>query len=267
MNEAQNTIPEPSVLRDMQTENDIGKPTETDSSKQMPTEPRSIEESQRIIEAILYAAGYPVSYEKLAEVLETTPGAVKKMVSAYQKVYNDPTAVRGVELLMFDTACQLCTKALYEEKIKKVLGMRRGGGLSNASLEVLAIVAYRQPVTRLYIEQIRGVDSSYHVGSLVDKGLIESKGRLDVPGRPVLYGTTKDFLRCFGISSLSELPSVDLFGMQDGQQISFDEVDQMDGAENHTAENTIENPRITVPENAEVSALNQTEKTAFEQNV
>lgn len=266
MDEAQNTIPTPSIP-DIQVGNDTDESTKIDSSKPIPSESRSIEESQRIIEAILYAAGYPVSYEKLAEVLEVTPGAVKKMVSAYQKIYNDPAAVRGVELLMFDTACQLCTKALYEEKIKKVLGMRRGGGLSNASLEVLAIVAYRQPVTRLYIEQIRGVDSSYHVGSLVDKGLIESKGRLDVPGRPVLYGTTKDFLRCFGISSLSELPSVDLFGMQDGQQISFDEVDRMDGVEYPEKETTVENLQAATLENEEISALDQAEKNAFEKNV
>ncbi len=167
---------------------------------------------QAKIEAILFAAGYPVSYEKLSQILNLTVGAVKKTVANMQEFYQEEAAPRGIELVCFDTACQLCTKAEYEEIIRNALGMKRGAGnLSNSSLEVLAIIAYHQPVTRAYIEQIRGVDSSYHVGSLLDKGLIESKGRLDVPGKPILYGTTKNFLRAFGISQLSQLPSLDLF--------------------------------------------------------
>jgi segregation and condensation protein B len=183
---------------------------------------------QQKIEAILFAAGYPVSYDKLAEVLELTPGAVKKIVQAQAQCYHDE-ATHGIELLAYDTACQLCTKAEHEEIIKKALGIKKGAGtLSNSSLEVLAIIAYHQPVTRAYIEQIRGVDSSYHVGSLTDKGLIEPKGRLDVPGKPILFGTTKDFLRAFGIASLSELPSLDLFASVEGpQQQTFD----IEGAE------------------------------------
>ncbi len=168
----------------------------------------SLEVLQAKIEAILFAAGYPVSYDKLGQALSLTPGAVKKTVNGMKERYH----AGGIELLCFDTACQLCTKAEYEEVIRNALGIKKGAGnLSNSSLEVLAIIAYHQPVTRAYIEQIRGVDSSYHVGALSDKGLIEPKGRLDVPGKPILYGTTKAFLRAFGISQLSQLPSLDLF--------------------------------------------------------
>lgn len=180
--------------------------------EQMPQNTDSLQVLQSKIEAILFAAGYPVSYDKLAQSLSLTVGAVKKAVSSMKEFYQDAQTSRGIELLTFDTACQLCTKAEYEEIIRNVLCIKRGAGnLSNASLEVLAIIAYHQPVTRAYIEQIRGVDSSYHVSALTDKGLIEAKGRLDVPGKPILYGTTKAFLRAFGISQVSQLPSLDLF--------------------------------------------------------
>ncbi len=211
------------------------------------TAPLTTEEMQKQIEAILFAAGYPVTYDKLAQTFETTPGAIKKTLEAFLPIYNDPTALRGVQLLMYDTACQLCTKPEYEAVIKKALGIKKGAGtLSNASLEVLAIVAYHQPVTRAYIEQIRGVDSTYHVSSLIEKGLIESKGRLDVPGKPVLLGTTKDFFRAFGISSLAELPSLDLFATEkDGdmaEQMQFpnmtdSEVDSLGDDGTDTEEN------------------------------
>jgi segregation and condensation protein B len=153
------------------------------------------------VEAILFAAGYPVTYVKLAEVFGTTADEIKCFITDIAKNY----AGRGIELLTYDDSCRLCTKPQYEDKIKTALGLRRSGTLSVSSLEVLAVIAYNQPVTRAYIEQIRGVDSSYAVGLLSDRGLIESKGRLDVPGRPVLYGTTEAFLRCFGINSLNEL--------------------------------------------------------------
>lgn len=164
-----------------------------------------------IIEAILYAAGHPVSYDKIADILETTPAVAKKMVEEYSERYNNSDTPRGVQLIMFDKACQLCTKSEYESYVKMALGIKQGrGNLSNSSLEVLAIIAYHQPVTRAYIEQVRGLDSSYSVALLMEKNLIEKKGRLDVPGRPSLYGTTLDFLRCFGLTSLDQLPSVEM---------------------------------------------------------
>ncbi|MBE6671594.1 MAG: SMC-Scp complex subunit ScpB [Ruminococcaceae bacterium] len=184
-----------------------------------------------IIEAVLYAAGHPVTYEKLGDVLEVTPSVAKELVCMYEEKYNNSDLPRGIQLIRFDKACQLCTKSEYESQVKLALGVKQGrGNLSNSSLEVLAIIAYHQPVTRAYIDQVRGLDSSYSVALLMEKNLIEKKGRLDVPGRPSLYGTTLDFLRCFGLSSLDQLPSVEM--------LTFDtEEDNKNETENTLAEN------------------------------
>lgn len=160
------------------------------------------------IEAILYAAGYPISYSKLSDVLGITLKDVKKIVKLMSEKYNSAKSDHGISLLVFDDSCQFCTKEQYAPYIREALGIRRGGNLSASSMEVLAIVAYNQPVTRAFIDTVRGVDSAYAVGSLLDKNLIEACGRLDAPGRPMLYGTTENFLRVFGINSLSELPEV-----------------------------------------------------------
>lgn len=162
----------------------------------------NIKEVKCILEAILFAAGYPVSYEKLSEVLELDQAQIRAILEDEAESYDE----RGIQLIMFDQSCQLCTKEKYESYVKQALGMRSGGGLSNSSLEVLAIVAYNQPVTRAFIEQVRGVDSSYAIGVLCERQMIEAVGKLDVPGRPNLYATTADFLRCFGLRSLDELP-------------------------------------------------------------
>lgn len=161
------------------------------------------------IEAILYAAGYPVKYTKISEVLGLDLNNTKTLITHMAESYNSDKSKRGINLLMFDETCQLCTKEQYAPYIREALGIRRGGNLSASSMEVLAIVAYNQPVTRTFVDQVRGVDSSYAVNSLIDKGLIEACGRLDAPGRPMLYVTTEKFLRVFGISSLTELPATE----------------------------------------------------------
>ncbi len=161
------------------------------------------------IEAILYAAGYPVKYEKLAEVLGLEKKDVKTMVEHMATVYNKEDSIRGINLLVFEDTCQFCTKEQYAPYIREALGIRRGGNLSASSLEVLAVIAYNQPVTRAYVDTVRGVDSSYAVNSLIDKGLIESCGRLEAPGRPMIYATTEKFLRVFGINSLEDLPKTE----------------------------------------------------------
>ena len=161
------------------------------------------------IEAILYAAGYPVKYAKIAEVLGLDLHNTKKMISHMAESYNGEKSKRGISLLMFEETCQFCTKEPYAPYIREALGIRRGGNLSASSMEVLAIVAYNQPLTRTFVDQVRGVDSSYAMNSLIDKGLIESCGRLDAPGRPMLYVTTDKFLRVFGLNSLSELPATE----------------------------------------------------------
>ena len=155
-----------------------------------------------VIEAILFAAGFPVKYERIAETCEITEEELSILLDSEAFAYEG----RGIRLVRFSDSCQLCTNEAYERQVKAALGMRSGGALSNSSLEVLAIVAYNQPVTKAFIEQVRGVDSSYAVTTLCEKQLIEVIGRLDVPGKPNLYATTETFLRCFGLASLEELP-------------------------------------------------------------
>ena len=161
------------------------------------------------IEAILFAAGYPVKYTKLAEVIGLDVHNTKKMIEHLSEEYNGDRSRHGLNLLMFEDTCQFCTKEQYAPYIREALGIKRGGNLSASSMEVLAVVAYNQPVTRSFVDQVRGVDSSYAFNSLIDKGLIEACGRLDAPGRPMLYVTTEKFLRVFGINSLSELPATE----------------------------------------------------------
>ena len=162
------------------------------------------------IEAILYAAGYPVKYSKIAEVLGLDEKNTKSIVEHMSEEYNGAKSKKGINLLVFEETCQFCTKEQYAPYIREALGIKRGGNLSASSMEVLAVVAYNQPVTRSFVDQVRGVDSSYAVNSLIDKNLIEACGRLDAPGRPMLYMTTEKFLRVFGINSLSELPATEI---------------------------------------------------------
>lgn len=160
------------------------------------------EEYVPVIEAALFAAGFPVKFERLEEVLGLSHDDLLELLRSKAFEYKG----RGVRLVMFSDSCQLCSNEEYEKQVKSILGMRSGGALSNSALEVLAIIAYNQPVTKAFIEQVRGVDSSYAVTTLGEKQLIEVTGRLDVPGKPNLYGTTDTFLRCFGLGSLDELP-------------------------------------------------------------
>ena len=160
------------------------------------------EEYVPVIEAALFAAGFPVKFERLEEVLGLGHDDLLELLRSKAFEYKG----RGIRLVMFSDSCQLCSNEDYEKQVKSILGMRSGGALSNSALEVLAIIAYNQPVTKAFIEQVRGVDSSYAVTTLGEKQLIEVTGRLDVPGKPNLYGTTDTFLRCFGLGSLDELP-------------------------------------------------------------
>lgn len=155
-------------------------------------------------EAVLFSGGEPQSIDRFSQVFDITPEKVVKVMEALEKKLNEQKS--GLELLRLDNTYQLATKAEYADYIKKMFDIRRRTPLSPAALEVLAVVAYNQPVTKSFIEQVRGVDCSGVVTTLVEKGLIEECGRLELPGKPLLYGTTKNFLRCFGINDLSELP-------------------------------------------------------------
>lgn len=162
---------------------------------------------EEALEAILFAAGHPITFATLARVFEMTPAKVRDLVFEYSLKYNDPNIPRGVILLTYGDSCQLCTKKYYLNEIREALGIKKSGTLSTSSLEALAIVAYNQPVTRAFVDTLRRADSSYAMNNLLDRGLIEAKGRLDAPGRPMLYGTTSDFLRAFGIKDLNSLPN------------------------------------------------------------
>ena len=169
------------------------------------SEERSVTRLRATIEAILFAAGDPVHILKLAEVLGEEKKTVEGILAAMALAYEEDE-LRGVKLLILKDKAQLVSKPAFGEKVLQVLEQRRSPSLSPSALEVLSIVAYRQPVTRGVIEQIRGVDSAYTLTNLLEKGILEECGRLDVPGRPILYRTSEAFLRIFGLSSLKDLP-------------------------------------------------------------
>lgn len=163
-----------------------------------------IRQLEAAVEALLFASGEPIPVERMAQVLETDRATLLKVVSRLSEKREE--ANFGVEILRVEDSFQMATKPEFAEIIRKALDIRRNMPLSSAAMETLAIIAYNQPVTKGYIEEQRGVDSGGIVSLLVSKGLVEERGRLDLPGRPIQYGTTLDFLRSFGLKSLGDLP-------------------------------------------------------------
>lgn len=163
-----------------------------------------IKEMQSKMEAILFAAGEPMEIGKLGQVLELDLETVEKILRLLADRYGEEES--GLCLLRLDDSVQISIRPQWSSLVRSALDMRRNVPLSQAAMEVLAVIAYNQPVTRAYIEQVRGVDCSGAISGLINKGLVEERGRLELPGRPLLYGTTLDFLRCMGLSSLEELP-------------------------------------------------------------
>lgn len=156
------------------------------------------------IEAILFASGSSVEPSRIATALEITVKEAEKQLEKLKNEYEK--AEKGITIVKLKESYQMVTVKEYAPEIRKVMDLRRNAPLSQAALEVLAVIAYNQPVTKSFVEQIRGVDCSGVIGSLTAKDLIEEKGRLELPGRPLIYGTTENFLRCFNISSIEELP-------------------------------------------------------------
>ncbi len=176
------------------------------------------------IEAMLFAAGEPVEAARIAEILELDVENVTKMLASLADIYEERNS--GICLIRIDGKYQLCTKEEYADDVRKLLEIKKNTPLSQAAFEVLAIIAYNKTVTKSFIEQIRGVDCSGSIANLVQKGLIEEKGRLDLPGRPLVYGTTDRFLRCFSLNSLEDLPDLpkpDEAEKENGQTTLFDE--------------------------------------------
>ncbi len=163
-----------------------------------------LNEIKAAVEAMLFAHAEPVPAQRIAEVLDIDADEVTRILYILRDEYDAQD--RGIELLHLEDKWQLATKTVYGKYVKTILDKRRNTPLSPAALEVLAIIAYNQPVSRSFIEQVRGVDSSSTVQKLVQKGLIEEAGRLDLPGRPVAFATTDTFLRTFGLASLAGLP-------------------------------------------------------------
>ena len=156
------------------------------------------------IEAVLFASGTPVEINRLAEGLGLAPAAMREQLLAYGEQLDRDG--RGIRLLFLDDLVQLAARREYDPQIIAVTDLRHNAPLSGAAMEVLAIIAYNQPVTKGFIEQVRGVESGNVVNNLVEKELIEEYERLMVPGRPLTYRTTANFLRAFGLTSLSDLP-------------------------------------------------------------
>ncbi|HPR39926.1 MAG TPA: SMC-Scp complex subunit ScpB [Oscillospiraceae bacterium] len=165
-----------------------------------------LEQYENRAEAILFASGEPLPLKRLATALEIEEDAAASVLDSLAAKYEKNGG--AVELLRLDDCWQLCSRKEYAPDIRSALELKRSVPLSQAALEVLAVIAYNQPVTRGFVEQVRGVDCSGVVATLCDKGLIEEGDRLDLPGRPIAYRTTPVFLRCFGLGSLEELPPV-----------------------------------------------------------
>ena len=164
-------------------------------------------DTQRIgaLEAMLFAHAEPVEMERLADALRLSAAETEELLERLQKRYDEQES--GFSLLRFGPdRWQMTTRPYYGEVVKRILDTRRNAPLSPAALEVLAVIAYNQPVSRSFIEQVRGVDSSSTVTKLLEKGLIEEAGRLDLPGKPVAFQVTDTFLRVFGLGSLQDLP-------------------------------------------------------------
>ncbi len=166
----------------------------------------NLKQMQSTLEAVLFAVGEPIETQRLAQALEWDELILDQLLDNLQAKYDETNA--GICLLRLDQRVQLCSRLEYADAIRRVLEVKRNAPLSQAAFEVLAIVAYNQPVTKSFIEQIRGVDCSAVLSNLLQKSLIEERGRLDLPGRPLIYGTTPDFLRVFCISSLDEMPKL-----------------------------------------------------------
>ena len=182
------------------------------------------------IEAILFAAGDSVPLARLSLVLGVSEQDVETSVKILQESYAQQQ--RGMRILRLEDKVQMCSAPEYAPFISKTLEQRKPPVLSQPALETLAVVAYFQPVTRAYIEQVRGVDSSYTVGVLNERGLIEECGRLEVPGRPVLFRTTDVFLRTMGISSLDELPELPDMTDSDGMEKLQEKIDELQNKPN-----------------------------------
>ena len=170
---------------------------------------------------MLFASGEPLEIARIAEALDADIEATRVLLADFSRDLDERGS--GIRLVKMEDKYQLTTRAEYADTVRNILEIKRNTPLSQAAFEVLAVVAYNQPITKAYVEQVRGVDCSGVIATLSQRGLIEEKGRLDLPGRPLLYGTTAEFLKCFGLTTLNDLPDLpQREAVQDGeQQLTF----------------------------------------------
>ncbi len=189
------------------------------------------EQIRAACEAILFSSGEPLEASRIADALELE---IETVTAALWELSNSlDERGSGICLLRLGSKYQLCSRIEYAQQIRNVLDIKKNTPLSPAAFEVLAVVAYNQPVTKAYVEQIRGVDCSGVISTLCQRGLLEEKGRLDLPGRPLLYGTTPDFLRCFCLSSLADLPELPEKN-ENPDEINDDEINNEQGEQIRT---------------------------------
>ncbi len=181
-----------------------------------------IEKIKQIIESIMFAVGRDISVNELASVLELAPENIEEIIESMRVEFDE--AGRGIQIIKVNNGYQLCSRKENYEYIYQIIDKRNKPNLSQAALETLAIIAYNPKITRAEIESIRGVNSDGTIYKLLEHNLIEDVGRLDAPGRPTTYATTKEFLRMFGYSSLEELPELPRYKLDENQQIVIDDL-------------------------------------------
>ena len=181
-----------------------------------------IEKIKQIIESIMFAIGRDISVNELASVLELAPENIEEIIESMRVEFDE--AGRGIQIIKVNNGYQLCSRKENYEYIYQIIDKRNKPNLSQAALETLAIIAYNPKITRAEIESIRGVNSDVTIYKLLEHNLIEDVGRLDAPGRPTTYATTKEFLRMFGYSSLEELPELPRYKLDENQQIVIDDL-------------------------------------------
>lgn len=189
-----------------------------------------IEEAKSVIESMLFAAGRVVTVSELAKILEKSPEEIDAIVQSLKDDYmnND----RGIEILKVDDGYELATKREYYDYVVQLFDNRSKPSLSTAALEVLSIIAYNPQITRAEIEAIRGVNSDGSMYRLMEYNLIEEAGKLDIPGKPISYRTTQNFLKMFGLSSLDELPELPRYRIDENEQIVIDDLDNQEHKNN-----------------------------------
>lgn len=213
-----------------------------------------IEKIKQIIESIMFAVGRDIGVNELSSVLELAPENVQEIIESMRTEFEE--AGRGVQIIKVNNGYQLCSKKENYEYIYQIIDKRNKPNLSQAALETLAIIAYNPKITRAEIESIRGVNSDGTIYKLLDHNLIEDAGRLDAPGRPTTYQTTKEFLRLFGYTSLEELPELPRYKLDENQQIVIEDLVN-DENKNAETQNPIEAP---MPEREEKDENNEKNK-------